>query len=211
MPVLLPASWLRSPTRVRVNLTATSAPRVRIQRLALSDGAGAVRLAARGRRHRADGRGAGRPRRGEGAVRPHRRPLARGPALGRREGAALPRRPPLELRDRRARPRRLRPRDRRGGGRARRGHARRATLLAPPRRRAPLPRAADTGGDDPSALPVPGARSRLAAAARRPRSRRDPRRRHGPRQDRAGDRDARVRARGLRATSLSGRRSSSAR
>ena len=29
VPVLLPASWLRSPTRIRVNLTATSAPRVR--------------------------------------------------------------------------------------------------------------------------------------------------------------------------------------
>ena len=40
------------------------------------------------------------------------------------------------------------------------------------------------------ALPVPGARARLAAAPRRPRDRRDPRRRHGARQDRAGDRDA---------------------
>ncbi len=29
VPVLLPASWLRSPTRIRVNLTATSAPRMR--------------------------------------------------------------------------------------------------------------------------------------------------------------------------------------
>ena len=196
VPVLLPASWLRSPTRVRVNLTATSAPRARAERLPLPDRAGAVRLAPRRRRHRADRRGARRPRRREGALRPHRRPLARGPAVGRREGAALPRPPPCRSRDRRSRARGLGARDGRGRGRARRGHARRAALLTPPRRRTPLPRAADAGGDDASALPVPGARARLAAAARRPRCRRHPRRRHGPRQDRAGDRDARVRTRG---------------
>ena len=87
-----------------------------------------------------------------------------------------------------------------------------APLAGTPRgRRAALPLAADTGRDAVRALPVPGARPRLAADARRPRRRRDPRRRHGPRQDGAGDRDARLRARGVRRRTRSGRRSSSAR
>ncbi len=69
---------------------------------------------------------------------------------------------------------------------------------------------ADARRDASRPLPVPGARPRLAPAARRSSGRRDPGRRHGPRQDRAGDRDARLRARGGRCR-RSGRRSSSAR
>ena len=67
----------------------------------------------------------------------------------------------------------------------------------------------DAEGDAVRPVRLPGARSRLAAPARRPRDRRDPRRRHGARQDGAGDRDAPLRARERRARS--GRRSSSAR
>ena len=205
VPVLLPASWLRSPARVKVNLAATASPR-RARAAPLADRAGAVRLAARGRRHRADGRGARRARRREGAVRPHRRALARRSPLDvekalrfldrrqRAPGSSISFAPSPGSR-------------RRGRGRARRGLARRvALLLAGERRFRSLP----TPAAMTPALPVPGARARLAAAARRPRRRRDPRRRHGPRQDRAGDRDARLRARGRRRGEL-GRRSSSAR
>ena len=94
VPVLLPATWLRSPARVRVNLTATSAARGR------SSGFLSPTELARFDWRLAVGdtvlteRGAGRPRRGEGAVRPRRRPLAGGPPHGRREGAPLPRPPP---------------------------------------------------------------------------------------------------------------------
>ena len=75
---------------------------------------------------------------------------------------------------------------------------RRAQRAARRRRRAALRAARHAGGDDPAALPVPGARPRLAAAPRRPRDRRDPRRRHGARQDRPGDRDAHLRAGAVR-------------
>ena len=98
-----------------------------------------------------------------------------------------------------ARPRGLRAGDRRGGGRARRGQGRRRPRGAPRGHvGAPLPRAGNPGGADPRPVPVPGARPRLAPAAGRSGSRRDPGRRHGPRQDRAGDRDVRLRARGRR-------------
>ena len=125
VPVLLPASWLRSPSARPGQPDGDERAAVRVERAALAERAGAVRLAARGRRHRAHGRGARRARRREGAVRPHRRPLARSSPLGGREGAALPRPPPRRRRHRRPRPRGLRARDRRGGRRARRGLARR--------------------------------------------------------------------------------------
>ena len=75
----------------------------------------------------------------------------------------------------------------------------------------PLRAARDARLDDPAALPVPGARARVAAAARRPRHRRHPRRRHGAREDRAGDRDARCPSGSSSGRTPSARRSSSAR
>ena len=75
-----------------------------------------------------------------------------------------------------------------------------AARRAARRRRRPALRAArDARRDDPAALPLPGARARVAADARRPRHRRDPRRRHGAREDGAGDRDAPLRAAAVRA------------
>ncbi len=61
-----------------------------------------------------------------------------------------------------------------------------------------LPGAAHPGRHAPRPLSVPGTGSRLAAPARRHAGRRDPGRRHGARKDRAGDRDARLGARGRR-------------
>ena len=53
VPVLLPRAWVRSPSRLRVNLTATSRrPDRALERAALDGGADALRLAARGRRRR---------------------------------------------------------------------------------------------------------------------------------------------------------------
>ena len=114
-------------------------------------------------------------------------------------------------RRRRARARRLRPGDGRRRRRARRGQAGRArwrTCSRGPRERRYRPLATPSGMRH-RPVPVPGARPRLATAARRPARGRDPRRRHGAREDRAGDRDSspsgRTRAR------TSGRRWSSAR
>ena len=158
-----------------------------------------LRLEARRRRRDAHRGGAPRPRAAEGAVRAGRRPLARRAAVRGRARAPLPRAPPRRGRDRRPRPRRLRPRDRGARARAGRGRARPGAAGAAGRRaRPPLPPPPHPGGDAVRPLPVPGARPRLAAAARRPRDRRDPRRRHGAREDGAGDRDARLGARGRR-------------
>ncbi len=57
---------------------------------------------------------------------------------------------------------------------------------------------ATPAGHAPRPVPLPGARPRVAAAARRPARRRDPRRRHGAREDGPGDRDPRLGARGRR-------------
>ena len=157
-----------------------------------------VRLAARGRRRRPHRRGARRARRRQGAVRPDRRPLACPAPHRSRTRPALPGAPPTRPWRRRPRAGRLRARDRRGRRRARRGPARCSAGRPAPGWRAPLHVAPDAGGDAVRPVPVPGARSRLAPAARRSRRRRDPGRRHGPGQDGAGDRDARLRARGRR-------------
>ena len=210
MRVTLPAAWLRAPTRLRANVTARSmAP---LERPALDVGARVVRLAARGRRHGAHAtRSCARSRR-------RRARSCRSRAAGRRCGAADVKRA-LRFLERR----------RQGVGfvelvRAVSGletdeaglelgavHARPLARRAALRQGRALPPARDAGGDAARPVPVPGEGARLAADARRPRDRRDPGRRHGARQDGAGDRDARVGARGVRARRRSGRRSSSAR
>ena len=95
VPVLLPGAWLGSPSKLRVNLTATSSGLPRpFERPPLDGLARDVRLEARPRRRRPQRAGARRPRRGERAVRPRRRSLARAAPVRRREGAALSRAPP---------------------------------------------------------------------------------------------------------------------
>ena len=142
IPVLLPAAWVRSPARVKVNLTASSQPARRASGFLSPTELAPVRLAARSGRRRPHRRRARGARGREGAVHPRRRQVACAPPLGRRAGASLSRPPPRRRRDRRSRPRRLGSRDRRGGRRARRGHARRAARLAPRGRRAAVPLAA---------------------------------------------------------------------
>ena len=198
VPVLLPSSWLRSPARVRVNLSATSAQRGRasgflsptdLARFDWRVAVGDTELTERELAELA------------AAKEPFVRVGGRWHALRRADVEKA-----LRFLDRR----------RAGAGivelvravsgletdaagaRAGRRLARR-TALGPARDgRAPLPLAADARDDDARAVPLPGARARLAAPARRPRRRRDPGRRHGARQDGAGDRDARLRARGAR-------------
>ena len=135
----------------------------------------------------------------EGAVDPAARQVARAPRERGRAGAPLPRAPRPLRRGHRARPRGVGARDGRGRRRARRGQAR-----CDPRRPArgssgaAVPAAGDTRRHASRPVPLPGARPRVAAAARRPARRRDPRRRHGAREDGPGDRDPRLGARGGR-------------
>ena len=58
VPVLLPGAWVRAPSRLRLDLSASSQPRPDgpLERAALERVAPAVRLAARGRRRRRSAR-----------------------------------------------------------------------------------------------------------------------------------------------------------
>ena len=211
IPVLLPAAWVRSPARVRVNLTASSQPARRASgflsptelarfdwRLAVGDVVlteeELAELAA--------------------AKEPFIRIAGKWHALRRSDVERA-----LRFLDRR----------RAGAGivdlvRAVSGLEtdEAGVELGEVTLDAPLASLLDDGEQRFRSRPTPAAMQfelfpfqergpRLAADARRPRSRRDPRRRHGPRQDGAGDRDARLRARGLRARRRSAPRSSCAR
>ena len=200
VPVRLPREWVSSSSRVRVNLVATGvagdverAPHARRDRV--------VRLAPRDRRRRADGGGAPRARGREGAARSGCAASGTRSVPPRSSArSASSRRPRPRRRCRRARPggrrvsRRTRPASSSGEVRLDAG-ARRSPRRS---RRAALPAAPDARRDASRPVPVPGARPRLAAAARRPARRRDPRRRHGAREDGPGDRDPRLGARGGR-------------
>ena len=184
-----------------MNLVATGVARPS-SGLLTRDAIAVVRLAPRDRRRRADRGGAprrSRPRRSRSsgcagkwhALRATRgragAPLPRRPASGRRASSSSSGRWPGS-------------RPRRRGVELGRRHGwttRLEELLdgADERRYEPL---RDARRDASRPVPVPGARSRVAPAARRPRRRRDPRRRHGAREDRAGDRDARLGTRGRR-------------
>ena len=198
VPVLLPAAWLRSPSRLRVDLTATSGPAARSSGLlstaalatfdwrspsATSSSPRRSWPSSRARRSRSSASRAAGTRSG---TRRSSGRCASSSAAGAASGSST-----SSARSRASRPTR------------RASSSARCTLDAPlaellgegDARFRPLPTPAAM---QLRALPLPGARPRLAAAARRPRRRRDPRRRHGARQDRAGDRDARLRARGAR-------------
>ena len=201
VPVLLPSAWVRSPTRIRANLTASGAARSQAAEsagfmsttdLAQFDwklAVGDVDLSEDELRALAAAKA---------PVVLRGRPLARAAPVGGRPRAQVPREAQGGRRCRRPRARHLGHRGRRGGARDGQRRAR-PGAREPARGRHALPAAADAAGDDLRAVRVPGARPRLAAHAGRPRDRRDPRRRHGPRQDGAGDRDAALRARGVRA------------
>ena len=199
VPVTLPAAWLGTRSRLRVNLRATSGPPVRLERFPVDGRARArfdwrlavgddvltdeelAELAAAKEPLRPDRRTAGTP-----CTAPtSNAPCASWSAANEATASSTSCGPSPGSRPTRQ---------------ASSSALSRSMLRWPTCSRvaSAASLAPDSGGDAVRPVPVPGARSRLAPATRRSRSRRDPGRRDGPGQAAAGDRAARLRARGRR-------------